>query len=145
MKNEVRTEIEINAPKEAVWKIFADFKNYPNWNPFIQKIDGEIIEGKKFKVFLQNPGGKGMEFKPRCISMVENTEFRWLGHLLFPGLFDGQHIFELKKLDDNKTLFIQREQFKGLLVPLFRNMLETQTKKGFELMNEALKSKAENS
>jgi hypothetical protein len=39
-------------------------------------------------------------------------------------------------------LFIQKEEFNGLLVPLFTNMLKD-TKLGFQMMNQKLKQKAE--
>ena len=39
------TEIEINAPVEKVWTILSDFEKYPDWNPFVKSIEGEIKEG----------------------------------------------------------------------------------------------------
>jgi hypothetical protein len=40
-------------------------------------------------------------------------------------------------------LFIQREIFSGLLVPLLKKMLDDNTKRGFEMMNSKLKDKCE--
>lgn len=137
------TQIEINAPAEKVWKILTDFGNYPNWNPFIKSIEGEIKEGASFRVTLEAPESSPMTFKPKCLKMEANKEFRWLGHLLIPGIFDGEHIFELEELDNIRTRFIQRENFKGLLVPLFWKLLNTKTRKGFELMNAKIKELAE--
>lgn len=48
----LETEIIINAPADKVWNILVDFDSYPEWNPFILSFDGEISEGKKFKVTL---------------------------------------------------------------------------------------------
>ena len=39
--------------------------------------------------------------------------------------------------------FVQREEFRGLLVPLFSRSLDTDTRRGFEAMNQALKERAE--
>ena len=140
----ITTEIEINAPVEKVWAVLTDFNNYPKWNPFIISIDGDIKEGKQFKVILQQPDSKPMTFKPRCLKLEKDKEFRWLGHLFIAGLFDGEHIFELQALNDGKTRFIQKENFKGLLVPLLWKQLDTKTRAGFELMNEKVKELAEN-
>jgi len=140
----ITTEIEINAPVEKVWAVLTDFNNYPKWNPFIISIDGDIKEGKQFKVILQQPDSKPMTFKPICLKLEKNKEFRWLGHLFIAGLFDGEHIFELQALNDGKTRFIQKENFKGLLVPLLWKQLDTKTRAGFELMNEKVKELAEN-
>jgi len=41
------------------------------------------------------------------------------------------------------TTFVHGENFSGLLVPLFNNMLETKTRPGFMQMNEELKNRVE--
>lgn len=64
-------------------------------------------------------------------------ELRWRGKLLVRGLFDGEYVFELQS-SDTGTTFVHYEQFSGLLVPLFKGMLERDTRPGFEAMNEAL-------
>jgi len=84
-----------------------------------------------------------MTFKPKVLTAEPNRELRWLGHLLVPGLFDGEHSFTIQPLEDDRVRFIQREAFKGLLVPLFAQSLESNTRRGFEEMNHALKERAE--
>jgi hypothetical protein len=140
---EIKTEIDINAPIDKVWEVLTDFKAYPNWNPFIVSLEGDVYVGSVFKVVLHPPGSKPMTFKPRCLQMELNKEFIWLGKLFFPGIFDGKHIFELSELGPAKTKFVQREEFKGLLVPLLWKQLDNNTRKGFELMNQKLKEEAE--
>lgn len=137
------TEIEISAPANTVWKILTDFDSYPDWNPFIRSFDGHPEPGRQFSVTIQPTGKKPMTFKPVCLSLIPDEEFRWLGHLFISGLFDGEHIFELKELSDTRTLLIQRENFQGLLVPLLWRQLQTSTRSGFEQMNQQLKNRAE--
>jgi len=142
---EIRTEIEINAPVNEVWSILTDFKRHAEWNPFIREITGELREGAQLQVNLGPPGKRAMQFKP-IVQLVEPQKaFRWLGHLFFSGLFDGEHIFELETAGKNATRFIQREKFNGLLVGFFRKSLATDTKNGFITMNAALKKEAEKS
>lgn len=141
--NSISADIVIQAPVETVWKILTDFEKYPSWNPFIKSIKGIPTPGKRFKVVLQQPGSSPMTFRPTCLKLEPNREFRWRGHFLFKGIFDGEHIFELKKIGENKTKFIQREIFKGILVPLLWRQLNTKTRQGFEQMNSALKTQAE--
>lgn len=50
--------------------------------------------------------------------------------------------FNYYTISENKALFIQKERFYGLLVPIFSNLL-IDTKFGFKLMNNALKQEAE--
>jgi hypothetical protein len=141
---EIRTEIEIEAPVSEVWSILADFERHPQWNPFIRHISGELRLGTRLQVRLGPPGKRTMAFKP-IVQMVEpGHSFRWLGHLLVPGLFDGEHIFELEAAGAHTTRFIQREKFSGILVGLFRKSIDSDIKSGFIAMNEALKTEAEN-
>jgi hypothetical protein len=65
-----------------------------------------------------------------------------LGHLLIPGVFDGEHYFLLEPLGDGKTRLMQGERFSGLLVCLLSGTLSA-TEAGFKAMNTALKQEAE--
>jgi hypothetical protein len=140
---QLHTEIEIEAPAERVWELLTDFASYPEWNPFIRSISGQPTPGERLEVRLEPPGGRGMTFKPKVLNAEPNRELRWLGHLLVPGLFDGEHSFTIQPLEENRVHFVQREAFKGLLVPLFSRSLDTNTQRGFEEMNRALKERTE--
>ena len=48
---EIKTEIIINSKPEKVWSILTDFKNQPNWNPFISNISGEKFSGILVSLF----------------------------------------------------------------------------------------------
>ncbi|MEX0812069.1 MAG: SRPBCC domain-containing protein [Chitinophagales bacterium] len=141
MKN-IQTEILINAEPEKVWQVLTDFEKHPSWNPLIKSIKGEKAVGEKLTVFLQAPGGKGMTFKPVVLEFEPNKEFRWKGKLGIKGIFDGEHYFLLEKQGEKQTRFVHGENFSGFLVPLMGGILKD-TKKGFELMNEALKGECE--
>ena len=143
MAKEIKTEILINATPGKVWSILIDFDKYPDWNPFIKSITGKVLVSNKITVRLEPPGAKGMTFKPKVLAFETNKEFRWIGHLFFLGLFDGEHIFELIDNGNGTTTFIQREKFGGILVPLFKKMLDGNTLNGFNLMNKKLKELAE--
>ena len=143
MAKEIKTEISINATPEKVWSILTDFDKYPNWNPFIKSITGNVAVGNKITARLEPPEANGMTFKPTVLAFEKNKEFRWIGHLLFPRLFDGEHKFELNDNRNGTTTFRQSEKFAGILVPLFKKMLDNNTKKGFEEMNKKLKELAE--
>jgi hypothetical protein len=143
MKKEIKTEITIKATPEKVWSIFANFDGYPEWNPFIKWIKGEISAGNKITVRLEPPKGRGITMRPEVLVFEKNSEFSWIGHLMLPGLFDGEHRFKLINNGNGTTTFIQSEKFDGILVPLFKKMLDGSTKNGFLQMNEKLKELAE--
>ena len=141
----IETSIEIDAPPERVWEVFSDFASYPDWNPFVALLTGQVEVGERIEARLTPPGGKAMTFTPRVIAFTPEKEFRWLGNLLMPGLFDGEHQFLLEPIDGTRTRFIQREDFTGVLVPLILRMVGTSTRAGFEAMNTALKQRVDES
>lgn len=143
MAKEIKTEIFIHSTPEKIWSILTNFNNYPNWNPFIKSIKGEVKVGNKITVRIEPPESKGMTFKPKVLTFEPNKELSWLGHLMFAGLFDGEHKFEIIDNGNGITTFRQSEKFKGILVSLFKKQLDNNTKRGFEEMNKKLKEFAE--
>jgi hypothetical protein len=139
----IYSSIVINASPAKVWAVLMNFDAYPKWNPFIKSITGEPIVGKHITAHLCPPGQKGMTFKPRLLQNRANREFRWIGSLIVPYLFDGEHTFLLDDNGDGTTTFHHFERFRGILVPLIAKMLDVNTLQGFELMNAKLKERVE--
>lgn len=139
---EIRTELEIAAPVAEVWGILTDFPRYQEWNPFITEISGEAVVGGPLLVRLSLPEGRDFTLKPRLLEVEENRALRWRGHLLVPGLFDGEHFFRLEELAPQRTRFVQGENFTGILMR-FSGRTITRAARGFVYMNEALKRRAE--
>jgi hypothetical protein len=139
---EIYTEIHINASSSIVWDIITDFDNFGKWNPFIKEISGTQKEGSEIQVFIKPLNSNGMRFKPKILTYEPGKEIKWLGKLWIPKLFDGEHSLSIKKVDESNVLFVQKEKFTGLLVPLFSNILKD-TESGFEMMNQKLKQEAE--
>jgi hypothetical protein len=137
----IETSIEIDAPPERVWSLLTDFAGMAAWNPFIKSISGELMPGSRLSVHIAPPGKAGMRFKPTIVTVRPGRELRWLGRLLLPGIFDGEHYFRLEPVG-NRVRFIHGERFSGVLVGFMRGMLAS-TEDGFRAMNAALKERAE--
>ena len=137
---ELYTEIEIEASPQQVWQVLTDLKSFSQWNPFIRSAKGKLEVGSQLEVLIQPPGASQMMFRPRVLIVETNREFRWLGSLLVPGIMDGEHIFIIDRIAENKVRFRHSEQFKGLLVPFLWKSLDTNTRQGFNEMNVALKN-----
>jgi len=132
------TQIEIKANAETIWNALIDFKNYYKWNPFISKIEGNLAPNQQLRVKIQK-----MYFTPTVQLVKPHQKLTWLGKLGVKGLFDGYHYFEIIPIDEQKCLFIQGENFTGILVPLLKKKLKTETLPGFILMNCSLKEYVE--
>jgi len=108
----------------------------------MQSISGPLKTGERLTVRIQPPGGKAVTFKPSLLVMRQNQELRWLGRLILPGLFNGEHYFLLSPMK-NGTLLRHGESFSGLIVRLMGSSMFDQTERGFMAMNDALKKRAE--
>jgi hypothetical protein len=83
---------------------------------------------------------------PTLTKVEPNHELRWLGRFGgIPLLFDSEHILTIEPIGNNHNLthFIQREVYRGVLVPFYAFQLDTSYRPAFEAMNHALKMKSE--
>ena len=138
----ITTSIRIEAPARTIWTALTDTASYPEWNPFVSRLDGALEVGARLTVRISPPGGKGMTFRPRVTAAVVDRELAWVGSLSIRGLFDGEHSFVIEPLVDGGCLFTHSERFSGILIPLLAGSLEA-TEKGFQLMNRAIRDRAE--
>jgi hypothetical protein len=138
----IETNIEIDASPKKVWSILTDFAGMASWNPFIKSISGALTPGSILAVHIAPPGKRGMRFKPTVLTANSERELRWLGRLLLPGIFDGEHYFLLEPIGSDTTRLTHGEKFSGILVGLFGGTLSA-TEDGFKAMNVALKQRAE--
>lgn len=68
MSAAISTTIDIEASPRAVWDVLIDFTAYPDWNPFMDRIEGTAEVGAKLVVHLAaQGGGRGMTFRPTVL------------------------------------------------------------------------------
>ena len=138
----LETSIDIDAAPEAVWAVLSDLPSYPSWNPFIREASGTLAAGERLDLTMQPEGGRAMRFRPTVLEAQPGRELRWLGRLVAPGVFDGEHRFAIEPTAGGSRL-VQEERFTGLLVPLLAKGLRKRTLPAFEQMNEAVKERVE--
>lgn len=139
---ELRTEIEIQATPDKVWQVLTDLDQYPQWNPFICHAIGKPEVGGKVDIDFQ-PDSKGLKLHCTVVTLEPNRLLSWKYNVLIPFLMQGVHSFTIEPLENDRVRFIDREIFTGLLVPLQANDIDTNSKRGFEEMDKALKARAE--
>jgi hypothetical protein len=139
----LNNELEINASAERVWQLLTDFAQFPQWNPFIQRVSGEPTAGAQLKVTIQPSGTQATTIRPTVLKAEPNHELRWIGHWLMPGLFDDEHIFTIEPLAADRVRFTQREIYTGLFAAFQVHSRNADTRRGFREMGQALKTRAE--
>ena len=141
---EIHAEIAIDASPARVWHVLTDLAGYARWNPFMREASGVVAPGATLRVRVDLPNQLDKVFTPRIVTVTPQRELTWIGRLVVPGLFDGEHAFFVEPLDGGRrTLFIQHENFSGFFLPLFGAEMEAATRRGFQAMNAALKHEAE--
>jgi hypothetical protein len=139
---ELRTEIDIQATPEKVWQILTNLDQYPQWNPFIHHAVGTAKVGEKVDITFRS-GSKEMTLHCTVIKVEPNKKLCWKYHVILPALFSGEHSFVIEPIENNRVRFIDREIFNGLLVSSQAKDIDTNSKRGFEAMDKALKARAE--
>ena len=129
---------DIQAPAATVWQVLAATEQYEQWNPFIPCLSGVLRVGQRLTVTIR-AGRRSRTFRPIVETVEYGALLRWRGRLGgVPGFFDGMHELRVEATAPGTSRFIQRETFRGVLVPLMRRLLDD-TDTGFAAMNAALK------
>lgn len=139
----IETNIVIDSTPQKVWNILTNFKEYELWNPFMTKVVGDANLGSKIEVNIKTMNGKKRTYYPIITKCETNSELRWKGKSILPGVFDGERIFILERSVDEKVSLSHKEIFSGLGVKFVGNKLDEKLRDSFVRMNEALKIRAE--
>ncbi|MGD0680281.1 MAG: SRPBCC domain-containing protein [Polyangiaceae bacterium] len=136
----MRSEIDIQASPQHVWRVLTDIESYPEWNPFFVKARGDLHEGRSLDLVMQPVGKSQQSFSPTILQIDPERQLVWRGRLWIPMLFDGTHHFIVEPRAGGGSHFVQYEDFSGIFVPFvgfepFRQ--------GWEKMNASLKKRAE--
>ena len=140
---ELHTEIEINAAPGVVWQILTDLPRWTEWNPLIAPAVGKAELGARVDITTPPSGPGKMVLHCRVIRFEAERELCWQYHVLLPFLFAGEHSFTLEPLGAGRVRLIDREVFRGLLLPLQARQIDGAVRMGFEAADRALKARAE--
>ena len=136
-----QAETVIMAPAEQIWAILTDPAGYPEWDPGMVRVEGQLGPGQQVKFFTK--------FSPERAFAVKITAFEPQRKMVFTGgmplgLFKSERTHTLTPRADGQTHFHTEESFSGLLLPIFGRTLPDLTE-SFVAFCTGLKARAENS
>ena len=134
-------DILIDRPPTDVWKVISNSSAYPDWNPYITRVDGDFRQGQKIRIVL-GAGPDSMVFKPTVLVVRPEQDLCWRGSVWIRGVFDGTHCIHLTAVTGG-TRLEQTESFSGLLVGRLTKDVAEETQRNFQAMNAALKQRVE--
>ncbi len=135
----VRAEIDIAAAPERVWQILIDTSHYHEWQPTMIALEGVVRRGETLKLVVKTAVGERI-FYPTLLVVEPNRALAWRVRGAFPGLLHARHDFHIAAKGDGGAHFVQRERLFGWQA---RNLDTDAVRRNFELMNTALKDRAE--
>ena len=152
MHTDPAAEAAIDAPLDTVWEVMTDTDRYPEWNPFVVRVecDGPAAVGLPIRLHAVFGNGKSV-VSPERITVLEppydDAETRratlayvfegWPAKL---GLVRGTRWQRLSQTPGGPTRYETVEQFRGPLVPLAG---PARVAEGFARHARALKDRAE--
>jgi hypothetical protein len=142
MAYDIETEIGIAAPPTAVWAILADFPRYPEWNPFILEVEGDVRLGAAVHYRFEFPRGFRIWAVAHILAFEPGRELVWTSHAFSDTIFRGDHHFRLEPIKEG-SVFHHGEHFTGVLVPLATPILRLNGPKIYGSLNQALKRRVE--
>jgi hypothetical protein len=146
----IETQIQINAPASAVRAVLFKYDDYPQWNPYIVKVDGPVTEGGQLYLTIHIAGRSDITGYAKVLIATDN-QVTWRGTglsqvasgpvtLPIPGILSAKHDFIIQEVGPDKTLVINNDRFSGADIP-FQNFAPME--EGLKAMNEALKKRVE--
>ena len=140
---ELRTEIQISAPIDRVWQVLTDFDHWHEWNPMVNQASGNASVHSKLDITMRGPDGKNaMKYQPTLLEVNAPRSLRWRATMMSGLFFTNDRVFELSEKNGG-TMLINKEEFSGLMVPLFWSKMNLFVVPMLEKMNRALKDKLE--
>lgn len=141
----IETDIEIDAPPEAVWAVLADLSTWPDWHPFVDGVGGALERGRRVVLRKSAPRGRTIAVRQTVASIDDGVEFRLAGKLGVKGLLDNEHRFRVEPAGDGGTRFLHGQAFRGFLVRMMIRRRGASTYEVFDEINRALKARVEGS
>ena len=134
------TEISIAAPLAVVWAVLTDFAAYPEWNPLVGRLQGDVRTGGRIRMFIKP---LDRTFKATLKRVAEAEELTWVGVQFAAWFLSGEHYYRLEVLGDDSTRLLHGEYFRGLGSAFLGRSALRRMEETFELHNRLLKKRVE--
>jgi len=138
----VTSEVRIAAPLSRVWSLLLDFPKYPDWNPFIRRIEGQPEPGARLDFLFRIHPGLTISAEGRLKRLEPDRALSWTGHAGDPRLLAVEHWF-LLDADGAGTVLWQGEDFLGAGASGWTYLFARMLRRAYDDMNQALKVLAE--
>jgi hypothetical protein len=138
----IEHRIGVAAPPMVVWDLLKDLESWPSWNPIYPAMRGRLGYGEEVQLTCQLPDQPPIDLLATIIEWVPDEQIHWTTRGRY-GLYRTTRYIEIDKLTEEACIFSNGELISGFLAPSIGRKLGRSMWKGFELMGETVKEKAE--
>lgn len=149
MAEQIRCEIDIDAPADRVWKVITDLDAYPEWNRFTPRITlrtADLRVGAELDLDCQMTDKKLLRNEREVILALEPEARRFcMGTSRTrgrPGITSFRWQF-CEPIGASRTHFVNYEEFHGWLAPPVYFLYRTKLARAFERYCADLKRRVE--
>lgn len=140
---EIQSWIDIQATPARIWAVLINFAHYAEWNPSIVAAAGVARRGQALSLTVATRPGRNRTVRAAVLEARAAEALVWRQRSMVPGLLDRDYCFTLAPLEDGAVRLSHSAYFSGLLAPLLRRPLARATRDRLEIMNAALRARAE--
>jgi len=144
--NAAFVSIEIEAPRDRVWAVLADFSQLPRWSPFLRAVEIDALEvGRPMRLHVQMKADDPRQIVvDECLTTLDPPHrIGWSYRGMPRWMLRTERIQRLEVLEPGRTRYVCEQVFRGPVAPL---VVLTQLRKiraGFERTAQALKDYVE--
>jgi uncharacterized protein YndB with AHSA1/START domain len=142
MAFEILREIQVDCAPDHLWTVLTDVDRYPEWNPYVIAVRGELVPGQMIEMDIAAPD-RDVLVGTAVVAVVDpphHLRFEWERNDV--DLFDGSSEFHLHA-DPIGCRVEHRQVLSGELAPGIEHRLGDRMVLGIEMMLAALKARAE--
>jgi hypothetical protein len=151
-----RATASIDAPLSRAWELLLDMSRYPEWNPFIFKVDeisGPLAVGTDFKLHVRWQDGSGVATSREQVTVLEPPaagadgriravfSYRYIDLLARMGLLRAERTHILTQSPGGPVFYETQDDFAGLMSPFIP---VARVQQGFEAQTQAMRATLEN-
>ena len=134
----VHNEIIIYEDPEKVWEVLTETDIYKEWNPVMELLEGNLIEGNKVKYRFTQDEENIIDISTRVKKIIPNKLLNQVGGIPFVIKFDHTYVLEKKEQGTKLTI---HEDYNGVYVNFWN---PKPVELAYKRLNESIKKRLEN-